>query len=71
MSLQEMFIDFERATLQTRRIPLGCISPNQKRTPTHEKWIITIPYVAVSGGRLATIAKNGTEVGKWHSHACP
>ncbi|KAA8641344.1 uncharacterized protein ATNIH1004_002012 [Aspergillus tanneri] len=25
------FIDFERATLQTRRIPLGGISPNQKR----------------------------------------
>ncbi|KAA8641667.1 uncharacterized protein ATNIH1004_011803 [Aspergillus tanneri] len=26
-----MFIDFERAALQTRRIPLGEISPNQKR----------------------------------------
>ncbi|KAA8648117.1 uncharacterized protein ATNIH1004_004000 [Aspergillus tanneri] len=26
-----MFIDFERATLQTRRIPLDGISPNQKR----------------------------------------
>ncbi|KAA8652763.1 uncharacterized protein ATNIH1004_001668 [Aspergillus tanneri] len=26
-----MFIDFERATMQTRRIPQGGISPNQKR----------------------------------------
>ncbi|OJD13932.1 hypothetical protein AJ78_05669 [Emergomyces pasteurianus Ep9510] len=25
-----MFIDFERATLQTRRVPLGSVSPNQK-----------------------------------------
>ncbi|KAA8646678.1 uncharacterized protein ATNIH1004_005353 [Aspergillus tanneri] len=33
-----MFIDFERATLQTRRIPLGGISPNQKRKRGFCSW---------------------------------
>ncbi|THC88886.1 hypothetical protein EYZ11_011664 [Aspergillus tanneri] len=33
-----MFIDFERATMQTRRIPQGGISPNQKRKLGDRSW---------------------------------